>query len=153
MAITNIKGRDMGLYIKRGAEHIRIGCSDSISLKVDTEEVETSCVASGNFKEFEPGDISWSLDVDGAIRQATDAAGPPAQTDATDNVTAESLLDYQLAGTILVARFSLGIGVGTARYEGNVFPTSNSLSGSRKEAGKFSTSLRGSGPLTKTIQA
>lgn len=148
MAITNIKGRDIGIYIKKGIVYTRVGCADSASLKVNTEEVETSCVATGNFKDFEPGDIDWTLDVDGATRQATDVDD---DTDATDNVTSENFLDYQLAGTILVARFSLGEGTGTARYEGNCFVTSTSLTGSRKESGKFSVSLRGKAALAKSI--
>lgn len=154
MAILPIKGKKMGLYFEKPAgsgTYEQIGCADEVSLEVNTEEVETSCVDSGDFKEFEGGDIDWTISVSGGIRQATNS--PTGNTDADDNITAENLLDLQLAGAKLLVRFSLGEGAGTVRYGGNVLITSNSLTGARKDAGKFSTKLRGTGALAKTIQS
>ncbi len=146
MAITNIKGRDVALYLEKSpGTYVRMKCASSVNLNITTEETEVSCVESGNFKEFEPGDTSWDGSLDGGVRQAT-------STDAADNITAENLIDMQLAGTTFLVRFTLGTGTGAARYGGKVFITSNGTTGDRASAAALSTSFRGTGPLTKSLE-
>jgi hypothetical protein len=154
MAKTNIKGRDVALFFEKPAgsgTYVRIQCATSVSLDLTTDETEVSCVESGNFKEFEPGDNSWSGSLEGGIRQITNDATGPGSTDATDNISSENLIDLQLAGAIMKIRFTLGLGAGSVRYEGKAFFTSNGIKGDRASAGALSTSFRGTGPLTKTL--
>lgn len=140
MAVRTIKGKLMGLYIN----DVLVGCIQDVSLTINREEVETTCRASGDFKEFEQGDVDWSGSASGALRVAT-------ETDAATNFTFENLVDAILAGTVV------GVSIGTETvgdpvYAGDAFFTSAEISGSRTDA-TFSGSFRGTGALTKTINA
>ena len=159
MAISTIKGRDIGLFVEKTAgsnTYQRVGCVGDVSLDLNTEEDEATCVASGNFKEFEPGQMDWSGSASLTARYATDAAavtGPPAvaaQTDATDNVTLTDLIDYQIAGRRLLMRVTLGVGTGMARYGGIIFITKSGIKGQVKGVANGSISYRGTGPLIKS---
>lgn len=156
MAKTPIKGRDVGLYIEKTAgsgTYTRVGCVGDASLDIDTEEDESTCSDSVNFKEFEPGMISWAGSASLTARQLTDdATATPAQTDATDGVSMENLIDYQLAGRKFLMRVTLGDGVGAARYGGTIFITKNGIKGQTKGVATGSLSFRGTGALAKTLQ-
>lgn len=160
MAISNIKGRDVALGVEKTAGSgvfTRVGCTVDLGFKITTESDEVTCGASTNFKEFEPG--LMSIDASGTlnVRQLTDAAavvGPPAipaQTDATDGVSTENMLDYQLAGRKLKLRFTLGTGSGAARYEALFFVTSSDLKAQQKGIATYALSLQGTGAVTKTL--
>ena len=121
MAKTNIKGQDVGLFVEKTAgsgTFVRIKCVGDVSLDIDTDSDEATCIDSGNFKEFEAGQISWAGSANLTARQLTDTpavTGPPAvpaQNDATDGVSLENLIDYQLGSRKLLMRFTLGTGVG-----------------------------------------
>lgn len=140
MAIRNIPGKLMGLYIN----NVLVGCIQDVSLSINREEVETTCRASGDAKEFTQGDYDWSGSASGALRVAT--AG-----DAATNFTFENLVDAILAGTT----FDVTVGtetVGDPVYSGSAFFTSAEITGSRTDA-TFSGSFRGTGELAKTINA
>ena len=156
MAKTNIKGQDVGLFAEKTAgsgTFTRIKCVGDVSLDIDTESDEATCVDSGNFKEFEPGQTSWSGSANLTARQLTDdSTTTPAQTDATDGVSLENLIDYQIQGRKLLMRFTLGTGVGSARYGGNIFITKSGIKGQLKGVATGSISFQGTGELTKTLQ-
>ena len=89
-------------------------------------------------------------------RRLTDkaAAGSiPAETDATDGVSAENLLDYQIAGRKIRVGFSLGVGPGAARYRGRIILTKHSIKGALTGAATASISFQGTGALAKSIIA
>ena len=155
MAKTNIKGQDVGLFIEKtpgSGTYARIMCVGDVSLDIDTESDEASCVDSGNFKQFIPGQNSWSGSASLTARQLTDdATAQPAQTDATDGVSLENLIDYQLAGRNILMRFTLGLGVGSARYGGNIFITKSGIKGQLKGVATGSISFQGTGELAKTL--
>ncbi|GAC1603058.1 MAG: hypothetical protein NVS3B25_31540 [Hymenobacter sp.] len=124
-----------------------IGCYDTMSLDLNSQELEVTCRASNDFKEFLTGRHDWSIPIAGTLRHADGA-------DATLNITAENLMDYQLAHTVLSVQFQVGNatpGSAKAIYSGNVVLTKTQISGSIKDPGKFSTTLRGTGALAKTI--
>ena len=163
MALETIKGSKVGLYVQKtdGSQiWTRVLCASSISIEVSTAVLETDCQdaddANGNFASSEPGQISWTASSDMTVRQATDkpagAGGtPPAETDATDNVTAENMLDYQLAGRKFQIRYQLGQGIGAAQYSGMVWISKNGFSGDNKSNAKNNVSFQGTGPLIKTL--
>ncbi|MGY2133653.1 hypothetical protein ACW9KT_15595 [Hymenobacter sp. HD11105] len=153
MAKTNIKGKDVGIYLEKTAgsgTYTRIRCADDVSVDVNTEEIEVSTCDDSDeetgvsFKQFEPGAVDWTGAINGAMRQITGA-------DADANISSENLLDMQLGGRKLLLRFTLGTVEGSARYSGRIFFTKNGLSGTTKEIGKFATTFRGDGPLTKSL--
>lgn len=158
MAIKPINGRDIGLAVQKDVAgtptYIVVGCMTDTTFDVDTEAEEASCIASGVFKEFISGQSGFTLGGTLNVRQATDApagTGTPAQTDATDNITAENLLDLQLAGTPVKVRYQIGVGTGSARYSGLALITKSSFKGQLKGVATHSVSLQGTGPLTKSL--
>lgn len=138
MAVKTIKGKDVGIYLN----DILVGCAQEVSLSVSREEVETTCRASGDFKEYTPGDVEWSGSLSGAQRVAT-------APDAATNFTYENAMDGTLAGTLFTLKFGTDT-EGDPVYSGQVFFTSAELSGSRSDA-TFSVSFRGTGALTKSL--
>ena len=160
--LTIIKGYNVGLYVdKPDGTSKRVLCANSITFEISTESVQTDCqdaaTADGAYATSEPGQISWTAGTEMTVRQATNVAavvGPPAipaQTDATDNVTAENMLDYQLAGRKFTLRYQLGKEIGSAVYSGQVYITKNGFSGANKDNVKASVAFQGTGPLTKTL--
>jgi len=156
MALTNIRGRDVKLAVEKTinsvATPVVIGCSTDMGLSINTESDEATCVASGNFKEYEPGQTDWTISASLNVRQATDdATANPPQTDATDNVTAENMVDLQLNQTMLKVSFTLGTGTGRARYSGSCFITKSDFKGQQKGLATYAVSLQGSGELVKSL--
>jgi hypothetical protein len=159
MALTPIKGNKVGLYVQKtdGSQTwTRVLCASSINIEVTTEVLETDCQdadgADGNFASSEPGQISWTASSDMTVRQATDdSTTTPPQTDATDNVTAENMLDYQLAGRKFQIRYQVGQGKGAAQYSGMVWITKNGFSSDNKTNAKNAVSFQGTGPLIKSL--
>lgn len=141
MAKTPIKGRDVAFYItKPGANTpVRVGCVGDVSLDIDTESDEASCVDSANFKEFVPGQISWTAGANLTARTIT-------EDDIPANASVSEFVDYQLNQEILTMRFTLD---DNNRYGGQCFITKNSLKGQLKGAATGGLSLQGTGPLAK----
>lgn len=141
-----IAGRNVGLYVEKVAgsgQFTRILCANSLNFEVTTESIESDCVDSAEFGESEPGKITWTAGGDMTVRQATDdATANPAETDATDNITAENLLDYQLAGRKLQLRYQLGTKAKSPRYAGMCFITKNGFSSDNKSNGKNSVAFQ-----------
>jgi predicted secreted protein len=149
MALSNIKGRDLGLYVQKTdgstLTWVLIGCATDVSLDVDTETDETSCAANGKYKSFEDGQITWTAAASLNVRQADGA-------DASANITSENLLDIQLGDTNRVQlRYQVGIGTGSARYAGDAIITKSSYKGQQKGVATFSCSFQGTGELVKTL--
>lgn len=160
MAKNLIKGRDVGLFVEKTAGSgvfARIGCVGDVSLDIDTESDEVSCVDSGDWSESDPGIHSFSGSASLTARQLTDApavTGPPAvpaSTDATDGVSMENLIDFQIAKRKILMRVTLGLSAGSARYGGLIYITKTGLKGQVKGVATGSISFKGTGPLTKTL--
>lgn len=155
MAKTVVKGKDIGLYVEKTAgsgTYTRIMCVGSIGLTLTTESDEVDCVDSGDWAESEPGQHSWEGTADLTTRQLTDDnTANPAETDATDGVSMENLIDYQIQKRKILLRVTLGAGVGSARYGGLAYITKSDIKGQNKGNGTGSVSLKGTGPLTKTL--
>lgn len=153
MAKTNIKGRQVALYLEKPAgsgTFVRYLCADSVGLTVNTEEVEVTAdcedVEDENavvFKDFEDGAIDWTGTISGNVRRIDG-------DDAAINFTAAELLRLQLAGTKLKMRYSLGTAVGADRFDGTIFFTNNSLSADTSAA-TTSASFRGKGVLSPVV--
>lgn len=149
MALTNIKGRDIGLAIQKDVAgtptYVRVGCITDSTLNVDLEADEATCTASGQWKEFIGGQSSFTVDGTLNVRQAS-------STDAASNVTAENLADLILSGGAPVqVQYSIGQGTGAVLYTGLAIPTKCSFKGQNKGIATFSISLQGTGALTKTL--
>ena len=160
MAKTPIKGRDVGLYVEKTAgsgTYARIGCVGDVSMTIDTESDEVSCVDSGDWAESEPGILSFSGSASLTSRQLTDTpavTGPPAvaaTTDATDGVNLENLIDYQISKRKILMRITLGQNVGAARYGGLIYITKTGMKGQVKGVSTGSISFKGTGPLSKSL--
>ncbi|MGI4736329.1 MAG: phage tail tube protein [Janthinobacterium lividum] len=151
MAKSVVKGKDVGLYVEKApgsGTYTRIMCVGSVGLTLTTESDEVDCVDSGDWAESEPGQHSWDGNADLTARQLTDEAGA---TDATDGVSMENLIDYQIQKRKIKLRTTLGAGVGAARYEGLAYLTKTDIKGANKGNATGSVSLKGTGPLTKTL--
>lgn len=155
MALNKINGRDIGLGVQKtvanALKYVLVGCITDSTFDVDTEADEASCVASGQFKEFIGGQTGWTLGGTLNVRQATNDASGPGATDADNNVTAENLLDLQLANTPVQVRYQIGSATGSAWYSGLALITKSSFKGQLKGVATYAISLQGTGPLTKTL--
>ena len=157
MAINKINGRDIGLAIQRTVggtpTFVLVGCITDSSLDVDTEADEATCTASGRWKEFIGGQSGFSLSGTLNVRQAINDATGPGATDADDNITAENLLDLQIADnpTPIQVQYRIGSAAGTARYTGAGIITKSSFKGQAKGIATYAISIQGSGPLAKTL--
>jgi hypothetical protein len=156
MALDKIKGRDLTISVQRtvngSLKWIVVGCATDVSLDLDRESDEATCTASADAKEFEPGQYSWTMSPNLNVRQATDdATANPAETDATDNVTAENFMDLALSGEIVKVGVTIGPGAKRARYSGKAFVNKASYKGQNKGIATFATGLQGTGPLTKEL--
>lgn len=150
MSLNKIKGRDVLLTVTKDvagvATEVVVGCASSISLDLDTESDEATCTASGAFKEFEAGQMSWTGGADLSVREARDG-------DADTNVTAENFLDLQIAQTVLTIKFSMGKGASAAKYKGQCFINKGGLKGGSDQKGvaAYSVGFQGTGPLDKIV--
>ena len=155
MALTPVKGKDVGLAVQKtvanALKYVVVGCITDSTFDVDTETDEATCIASGQFKEFIGGQSGWTLGGTLNVRQATNDPSGPGATDADDNVTAENLLDLQLAGTTVQVRYQIGSAAGSAWYSGLAIITKSSFKGQLKGVATYAISLQGTGPLTKSL--
>ncbi|MBH8558994.1 phage tail protein [Hymenobacter negativus] len=161
MAKSNIRGRNVAMMVEKAEgsnTFVRVGCIGDLGLSITTESDEVTCSDSTDFKEFEPGQISFDANGNLTVRQLTDMpAGnggtTAAQTDATDGVSTENFIDWQLQGRKLKLRFDLGQGSGSARYEAQFFITKGDLKAQLKGAATYAVALQGTGKMDKTIAA
>jgi predicted secreted protein len=155
MALNKINGRDIGLAVQKtvaaALKYVLVGCITDSTFDVDTEADEASCVASGQFKEFIGGQTGFTLGGTLNVRQATNDPSGPGATDADNNVTAENLLDLQLAGALVQVRYQIGSATGSAWYSGLALITKSSFKGQLKGVATYAISLQGTGPLAKTL--
>jgi hypothetical protein len=156
MALQVIKGSKVGLYVEKvlgSNTFTRVLCANSLNLDVTTDALETDCQtdedeanADGDFAYSEPGKINWTAGGDMTQRVATEA-------DVDKNVTAENLLDLQLAGRKMKLRYQLGQQAGAPVYEGMVWINKNGFSGDNKSNATASVGFTGTGPLRKVVPA
>lgn len=154
MAKNVIKGRDVAFAVEKSegsGEFVRVGCIGDIGLSITTESDEVTCSDSTNFKEFEPGQISFDASGNLTVRQLTNSTSGTVETDATDGVSTENFMDWQLAGRRLKLRFTLGTATGSARYEATFFITKSDLKAQIKGAATYAVSLQGTGPMAKAL--
>ena len=155
MALTPIKGKDVGLAVQKtvanALKYVLVGCITDSTFDVDTETDEATCIASGQFKDYIGGQSGWTMGGTLNTRQATNDPSGPGATDADDNVTAENLLDLQIAGTKVQVQYRIGSAAGTARYTGLGIITKSSFKGQQKGIATYAITIQGSGPLTKTL--
>ena len=160
MAKSVVNGRDVAFAVEKTAGsgvYTRVGCVGDVSLSINTDSDEVTCSDSQNWKEFAPGQMHFDGSGNLTVRQLTNApagADPvanPAQTDATDGVSVENFIDYQIAGRKIKMRVTLGTGSGAARYEGLVFITKSDLKAQIKGAATYAVSFQGTGELAKTL--
>jgi len=155
MAKSNVLGRNVAFQVEKTAgsgTYSRVGCVGDIGLSITTESDEVTCSESTDFKEFEPGQISFDASANLTLRRLTDDnTANPAQTDATDGVSGENFVDWQLAGRKLRLRFDLGLGTGAARYGATFFITKGDLKAQLKGAATYAVALQGTGPMAKTL--
>ena len=150
MSLNKIKGRDVLLTVTKDVggtpTEVVVGCAVDISLDLDTESDEATCTASGAFKEFEPGQMSWTGGATLNVREARD-------TDADENVTAENFIDLQIAQTMLNIKFTMGKGASAAKYKGQCFLNKGGLKGGSNQKGlaSFGVGFQGTGPLDKVV--
>jgi hypothetical protein len=153
MALNKIYGRNVVLRVTRDVSgtltKILVGCITDMGIDIDRDSEEATCTASGEAKEFVPGQYGWTASPNLNVRQATGA-------DAATNVTAENFIDLTLSGEIIDVEFDMGntvAGTGnavdSARYAGQCFITKASLKGQQKGIATFATTLQGTGELVK----
>ena len=155
MALKEIAGRDIGIAVQRTVNSttsfVLVGCVTDSSLDVDTEADEATCTASGNWKEFIGGQSGFGISGTLNVRQATNDASGAGATDADTNVTAENLLDLQIAGTKVQVQYRIGSAAGSARYTGLGIITKSSFKGQQKGIATYAITIQGSGPLAKSL--
>ena len=110
------------------------------SLKVDLE-VKDIRTKDTNGKEKYPGDITWSVDVEGLVVIDSDLA---ASHDSPEDIL-QSILSKKSVGVILKANIT---GVLAKNYTGNGYITSFSLGTPAGDNVTYNFSIPGSGDLT-----
>lgn len=138
MAITNVSGADLTLYVD-GTE---IGCADSIDFTITTATSEATCRASGGWTETVAGRHSWTANTGGLIRIATGA-------DKAGNKTYQDLVALQIARTPVTLKFGTETSGGDV-YTGQAVITSTKATSPADAGATFTVDFAGSGPLTTT---
>ncbi|MGY3091082.1 putative secreted protein [Hymenobacter sp. UYAg731] len=157
MSLNPIKGRDIGLAVQKTVgstpTYVVVGCVTDASFDVDTEADEATCWASGKWKEYIGGQNGFSLSGTLNVRQAINDTTGTGMSDADNNVTAENLLDLQIADDPqpIQIQYRIGSATGSARYAGLGIITKSSFKGQLKGIATYSISVQGTGPLAKTL--
>ena len=142
-----IKGRDVALFVQKLVgtpgvlTYVQVSCIGDVSLDIDTETDEASCSASGLWKDFIPGQNSWTASANLTAREID-----PAEADA--NVSVAEFVGFQIAQTPLLIRFTLSDDI---RYSGQVIITKNGFKGQLKGAATSGVSFQGTGPLVAVV--
>ncbi|GAA4299392.1 hypothetical protein [Nibribacter koreensis] len=138
MAVTQLSATDLVVKIN----DIEVLCANSAELTIDREMLEAVCGASGNFTDYTPGRIDWSMSADALFRVFT-------TPDATTNVSAQNVATMLLAGTKVSVSFGTTV-TGGFTFEGESYV--NSFSASKEVDGvpSWSAGFQGTGALTIT---
>lgn len=134
-----VKGSDfIGLINVSGIWTPQI-CSRSISLTINTEQIETSVSGNGLWATYAPTKNSFTGTIDGIVSLAED-----------DVLTLEDLQEMQMAQTIFQMQFKRTDLSGNVYVQlGYFFITSSQDTGSFDGIDTFSISLQGTGELKK----
>lgn len=162
MAKIPIKAKDVTFEVEKTADsgtYTRVRCLSDITIDISTDKEEVTCSDSedndGNlWKEYEAGANSFSGSGTLFQRRLTNTpAGPggvpAAANDATNGVSAENLLDYQIAGRKIRMGFTLGTDTGAARYRGTIILEKHTVKGALTGASTASIAFTGTGKLEK----
>ena len=66
-----VRGEDMMLYVKDGANYVPIAYATSNSISYSLDTVDTSSKMSGNWKSSMPGQIGWTASSEALISNTT----------------------------------------------------------------------------------
>lgn len=135
MAVNVLTVEDVTISING----VLVGCAQSGSLELSREELDAVCAATGAWAASSPGRKSWNMSIDALLREAT-------APDTTTNYTFHDAFDDFEAGDVASIEWK----VGGFLYAGTAFSTGLSLSFSATDSQTWTTSLRGTGALTKT---
>lgn len=135
MAVNVLNAEDIVISIGG----VVVGCAQSGTLELSREELDAVCAASGGWAESSAGRKSWNMSIDALLREAT-------APDTTTNFTFHDAFDDFEGG----ANAAISWKIGSFLYSGNAFSTGLSLNFSATDAQTWSTSLKGTGALTKT---
>lgn len=149
MSANVINGTDLCLFITSGATKrcIALATSCKISTSMATKQI-SSKDSTGNWEEFIPGRLSWTIDSDNLFTQ--DAA--------LSAQTYDTLSDAWIARTLLtvtigqVTTSSMGyvqtLGTSNKALSGTVYITKLDLNAPNDDSATFSVSFQGTGALT-----
>lgn len=125
-----IRGENMVLSINS----LIISCWRSCTLTVTTSTIGISTVGSGNWKEFEGVDLSFTLSGEGQIWT-------------NESFTTEDVFDLQTGLDSVLFSFDVN---GDVNYYGSAIITSLAQTGNVNDLGSFTIELQGTGELFKT---
>lgn len=117
-----------------------ISFSTNDTLNVDQNLIDTTNKDSERWVENVRGNRSWSIDVEGMM-------------DHSASYGTEQLLDLIISGADAVAVFKIRTSdeeSGDVRYSGTINLANLTQNSPHNDAGTFSGTLQGTGPLTKT---
>ena len=66
-----VRGEDMMLYVKDGANYVPIAYASSNSISYSLDTIDTSSKMSGNWKSAMPGQIGWTASSEALISNTT----------------------------------------------------------------------------------
>ncbi|GAB2539808.1 phage tail tube protein [Rufibacter soli] len=135
MAVNVLTAQDIVLT-KNG---VVVGCQQTATLDLTAEELDAVCAASGGWAEFSKGRKSWTMSLDALLREATEA-------DAATNYTFHDAFDDFISPD----NVEVSMRIGSFLYAGSAFHNGLGASTSQTDTQTWTTSLRGTGPLTKT---
>jgi len=139
MAIFN--GTDLILKVSpsSGGTEAKLMHSQNVSLSVNVDTIDISTKDSAGFRDLLGGQKSFSLSADGLM----DFAGVAGDTEV------DELFDQMMARTAVTFTFALDVPAGYT-ITGSGFITSLEISGGTEDAPVYSTTIEGSGTLTRT---
>ena len=122
---------------------IVVGCAKSAKFDITREMDEATCSASGSYKEFSPGLISWTGSFDSVFRDYVSA-------ETATNITIDNLMDMLVEGALVTVEYGRKAAGSTAtRYSGSAYISGISYNQPDKGPLTWSANYQGSGELAK----
>lgn len=150
MATENSKivyGGDLMLFVGTGITKNPLAFSTNAALEVNRDTREITSKDSGNWKDFNVGQMGWTASTDGLVAFSLTASG---------TTSIDQLYVMKVAGELVNLAF--GVKSGTSPdwtldesnkyFTGSAYITSISLSGGNNDNATYSISLQGTGELS-----
>lgn len=132
-----IQGKNVVLKIFNLDGYYALICAQTVSIKINVEQLPATAVNGGGARAFKPGKYTWTMDLSGVLAIA------PGNFNGFDMTTEQARLN----GFDLLIRFTSNAG-DTRDYFGHANPSSTEQTGTVGSMAKFSVTFQGTGAFS-----